>query len=99
MELPEHILCETRTTDVLRNTRSIRGSRISTWFTNGNNLHIEHHAAMAVPINRLRERHAEAAAYGTYVQRSYLSFYRDVAVAVRHSSRPEGKTLSIGGSR
>lgn len=75
VELPEHILCDPDTTDVLRNTRSIRGSRFSTWLTNGNNLHVEHHAAMVVPINRLRERHQEAEKYATYVERSYLRFY------------------------
>ncbi|MDX3855195.1 fatty acid desaturase family protein [Streptomyces sp. AK02-01A] len=76
VELPEHILCDTETTDVLRNTRSIRGSWLSTWYTNGNNLHIEHHAAMAVPINRLPERHGETRDFGLHVERTYLDFYR-----------------------
>lgn len=76
VELPEHVLCNTGTTDVLRNTRSIRGSKISTWYTNGNNLHIEHHAAMAVPINRLPERHEETRRYAVHVERSYYDFYR-----------------------
>ncbi|MHA6622728.1 fatty acid desaturase family protein [Pseudonocardia sp. DLS-67] len=75
VELPEHILCDPNTTDVLRNTRSIRGSRLSTWFTNGNNLHIEHHAAMSVPINRLPERHGEVVRRALYVQRTYPEFY------------------------
>lgn len=75
VELPEHLLCDTETTDVLRNTRSIRGSRLSTWFTNGNNLHIEHHAAMTVPINRLGERHPETQAFAVHVERSYADFY------------------------
>ncbi|MDX3072591.1 fatty acid desaturase [Streptomyces sp. MI02-7b] len=76
VELPEHLLCDTETTDVLRNTRSIRGSRLSTWFTNGNNLHIEHHAAMTVPVNRLGERHPETQAFALHVERSYADFYR-----------------------
>ncbi|WP_326557787.1 fatty acid desaturase family protein [Micromonospora sp. NBC_01796] len=76
VELPEHLLCETDTTDVLRNTRSIRGSWLSTWYTNGNNLHIEHHAAMTVPINQLPGRHEETRLYATNVERSYADFYR-----------------------
>jgi fatty acid desaturase len=87
VELPEHILCDTDTTDVLRNTRSIRGSWLSTWFTNGNNLHIEHHAAMMVPINRLGERHADVERHAKYVQRSYPSFYRLVLHEAARNSR------------
>ncbi|MEV4557908.1 fatty acid desaturase [Kitasatospora sp. NPDC049285] len=78
VELPEHILCDTDSTDVLRNTRSIHGSRLSTWFTNGNNLHIEHHAAMTVPINRLPPRHQDVRRLAVHVERSYPAFYRRV---------------------
>ena len=83
VELPEHLLCDTETTDVLHNTRSIRGSWLSTWFTNGNNLHIEHHAAMMVPINRLGERHAETRSFAVHVERSYADFYRVLWQALR----------------
>ncbi|WP_433119634.1 fatty acid desaturase family protein [Micromonospora sp. CA-246542] len=87
VELPEHLLCETDTTDVLRNTRSIRGSWLSTWFTNGNNLHIEHHAAMSVPINQLPARHEETRRYGQHVQRTYGEFYRLLWQSLR--TRPD----------
>jgi fatty acid desaturase len=75
VELPEHIGCDNDSLDVLRNTRSITGSRFSEWYTNGNNLHIEHHAAMMVPINQLRGRHGEVRQYAHYVDRSYPDFY------------------------
>lgn len=75
VELPEHILCDNSSVDVLRNTRSITGSRLTTWFTNGNNLHVEHHAAMNVPLNRLRERHGETQEFGLHVQRTYAEFF------------------------
>jgi fatty acid desaturase len=92
VELPEHIYCDDDTTDVLRNTRSISGGRFSTWFTNGNNLHVEHHAAMTVPINRLPERHCAVKQFAAYTDHSYWSFYRTVlreVVANRsRSSRP-----------
>ena len=86
VELPEHILCDTESTDVLVNTRSIRGSWFSTWFTNGNNLHIEHHAAMNVPINRLGERHLETEVFGKHVERSYPDFFRVVVREVAANS-------------
>lgn len=75
VELPEHIGCDNDSLDVLRNTRSITGSRFSEWYTNGNNLHVEHHAAMTVPINRLRDRHGEVQRFGSFVDRSYPDFY------------------------
>ncbi|MEU6205429.1 fatty acid desaturase [Micromonospora musae] len=82
VELPEHVLCDTDSTDVLRNTRSIKGSWFSTWFTNGNNLHIEHHAAMNVPINQLPARHPETVRYAEHVEATYLDFYRRLWRAV-----------------
>ncbi|TDD41770.1 fatty acid desaturase [Nonomuraea terrae] len=88
VELPEHVLCDTDSTDVLRNTRSIRGSRLSTWFTNGNNLHIEHHAAMSVPINLLPGRHEETRRHAVHVERTYADFYRTLWAALR---RPHGR--------
>ncbi|MEZ0094212.1 fatty acid desaturase [Streptacidiphilus sp. EB129] len=87
VELPEHVLCDTESTDVLRNTRSISGSRLSTWFTNGNNLHVEHHAAMTVPINRLRERHDEVRRTAVHVEASYAAFFR---LVLRTSLRRDG---------
>ncbi|EST28448.1 fatty acid desaturase family protein [Streptomyces roseochromogenus] len=86
VELPEHILCDSETSDVLRNTRSITGSWISTWFTNGNNLHVEHHAAMTVPINRLRERHSEVQELATYVDHTYAAFFRRVLAEARRNA-------------
>jgi fatty acid desaturase len=85
VELPEHLLCETESRDVLRNTRSIQGSWFSTWVTNGNNFHVEHHASMTVPINRLRERHGEVERRGAYVVRSYPAFYWSVVQEMRSS--------------
>ncbi|MFI5981369.1 fatty acid desaturase family protein [Streptomyces sp. NPDC051555] len=87
LELPEHILCDTETTDVLRNTRSITGSWFSTWYTNGNNLHVEHHAAMTVSINRLRARHDEVTTLAKYVDRSYPAFFLSVAKEAMRNAR------------
>ncbi len=98
VELPEHIYCDDDTTDVLRNTRSISGSTFSTWFTNGNNLHVEHHAAMTVPINRLPERHGAVKQFAAYTDHSYWSFYRTVlreVVANRSKGRRPAPTEAV----
>jgi fatty acid desaturase len=87
LELPEHVLCDTDSTDVLRNTRTISGSWLSRWFTNGNNFHVEHHAAMVVPINRLSERHPLARQWAKHTEQSYLTFYRRVIDEARHNGR------------
>lgn len=83
VELPEHVMCDDDTTDVLRNTRSIKGSWLTTWFTNSNNLHIEHHLDMRTPLQRLADRHPDIAARSKYVERSYVGFYRLVLREVR----------------
>jgi fatty acid desaturase len=57
VELPEHFRCETGTTDVFRNTRTIRSNRFMAWFTNGNNFHVEHHFMPSLPISQLPELH------------------------------------------
>ncbi|GAA3729031.1 hypothetical protein GCM10022225_08040 [Plantactinospora mayteni] len=92
VELPEHVMCDD-TRDVLRNTRSITGSRLSTWFTNGNNLHIEHHAAMTVPLHRLPERHPRVRQIAKYVERSYWSFYREVIREVAGTRRRHAREI------
>ncbi|MEU6217255.1 fatty acid desaturase [Streptomyces sp. NPDC047022] len=94
LELPEHILCDTETTDVLRNTRSIKGSWFSTWYTNGNNLHVEHHAVMTVAINRLRARHEEVSRLAQHVERSYPRFYLAVLREAARNSPWRGSSAS-----
>ncbi|MCY0950420.1 fatty acid desaturase family protein [Streptomyces sp. H27-S2] len=95
VELPEHILCDNSSTDVLRNTRTITGSRFSTWYTNGNNLHVEHHAAMSVPINRLPERHSMAREMAVHTHRGYPAFFRLIAQEAQRN-RKAGRTAGAG---
>ncbi|WP_369148936.1 fatty acid desaturase [Streptomyces sp. R44] len=89
LELPEHVLCDSDSTDVLRNTRTISGSWFSRWFTNGNNFHVEHHAAMTVPINRLPARHPVARELAVHSDTSYAAFYLRVLRVIREGSRGE----------
>jgi len=74
IELPEHFMCDTDSTDVLVNTRSIRSNAFMTWLTNGNNLHVEHHLIMGASIERLPDIHAVIAPYIKYYHESYLTF-------------------------
>jgi fatty acid desaturase len=78
VDLPEHVGCDEGTMDVLRNTRSVTGSWISQWFTNGVNFHIEHHASMTVPLQQLKSRHYAARLIGRHVEHSYFTFFRKV---------------------
>lgn len=57
IELPEHWGRNHDTLDVRENTRTIRTGWFGTWFTNGNNFHIEHHWLPAVPNDRFTEIH------------------------------------------
>ncbi|MEV5259456.1 fatty acid desaturase [Streptomyces anulatus] len=99
LELPEHVLCDNDSTDVLRNTRTISGSRLSRWFTNGNNFHVEHHAAMVVPINRLAERHAVAKRWATHTEPSYPRFYLRVLREARRNTARENPLGQEGAGR
>ncbi|WP_431045765.1 fatty acid desaturase family protein [Streptomyces sp. P1-3] len=58
IELPEHHGCDTLDEDPFANTRTIRSNRFMTWFTNGNNFHVEHHLVPNLPIERLPDAHA-----------------------------------------
>lgn len=75
IELPEHFGCEGQTTDVLKNTRSIRAGWLGYWFTNGNNYHVEHHWLPAVPNDRFAELHHSLENGIVYLEDSYWSFY------------------------
>jgi fatty acid desaturase len=61
IELPEHWGRDHETLDVRINTRTIRAGWFGTWFTNGNNFHIEHHWLPAVPNDRFPEIHRQIA--------------------------------------
>jgi len=80
IELPEHWRCPP-VDNPLIHTRSISASRVSTWFTNGNNYHLEHHLCPWLPNDALRDMHLKLRAHAVHYQPSYLRFYLQV---VRH---------------
>lgn len=78
IEMPEHYRCEVTSTDVMRNTRTIRTNAFMTWLTNGNNYHVEHHLMPGLPIDRLHDLHAAIADEIVHLYPSYRAFYADV---------------------
>lgn len=73
IELPEHFGCA-RGTDIYRNTRSIRSNRLMTWFTNGNNFHVEHHLISSVIPERLHILHRRVRPQIVFFNSSYREF-------------------------
>lgn len=77
IELPEHWHCPP-VDDPLVHTRTVSASRIATWFTNGNNYHLEHHLCPWLPNKALRDVHLKLRAHAVHYQRSYFRFYWEV---------------------
>ena len=92
IELPEHLGCNNQTTDVLRNTRTIVGSRFSRWFTNGNNFHVEHHLEPAVPMHELGAVFQRLAGRPRFITTSYWQFYKSLFRTV--ATRPPVATVA-----
>lgn len=76
IELPEHLGCDSHTTDPFKNTRTIRAGKFLTWYVNGNNYHVEHHVNAAMPIDKLPEQHSQLASRIEHLEPSYWTFYR-----------------------
>ncbi len=76
IELPEHIGCNTKVPDVLRNTRTIKAGKFAVWFVDGNNYHVEHHWLPGVPNDKFPVLHHSVVARVQYLETSYWSFYK-----------------------
>lgn len=74
VELPEHFGCDLSTRNVMFNTRTIRGSWLSFWFTNGNNFHVEHHLYPRVAIDQLPRVHEALRPDLQFFNQSYWAF-------------------------
>jgi len=98
IELPEHVGCDNGTTDVLRNTRTIVGSRISRWFTNYNNMHVEHHLEPTLSMDQMPGVYAQITGQHKYLSQTYWQFYKSLfrslkaqsieSTDCRHARRP-----------
>lgn len=74
-EYPEHVGCERQSTDLFANTRSISSNALMRWYTNANNLHVEHHVAPDLPFHRLAPLHHRLRPLMQHVEPGYLAFY------------------------
>jgi fatty acid desaturase len=92
VELPEHFGCDLTTRNGFLNTRTIRGSWLSFWFTNGNNFHVEHHLYPRVAIDKLPKVHANIRHDIKFFNPSYWSFLR--LVLAREES-PDGAAAAV----
>lgn len=86
IELPEHIGCNSSSTDVFKNTRSIQASKFAEWFSNGNCFHVEHHLNAAWEIDKLREYHNQIVQNLENLEYSYPSFYGKILREVLRNS-------------
>jgi fatty acid desaturase len=75
LEFPEHAFCNTKNKSILENTRSITGGFISTWFTNFNNLHAEHHKYPKVKFFNLIDIHNQNRKKLLFKSDTYIDFY------------------------
>ena len=91
IELPEHFGCDSSTRVVLRNTRSITSNRFMTWYTNSNNLHVEHHLYPGVPMQMLGRIHSDLQPDLAYYNQTYFDFFRTIR---RYRSEPASEVAS-----
>lgn len=78
IEMPEHYQCDVTSTNTFSNTRTIKSNAVMTWFTNGNNFHVEHHYMPGLPIDRLHDLHSVIAKDIPHYYDSYRDFYYDL---------------------
>lgn len=81
VELPEHWGCNTASTDMMVNTRTIVPSRFADWFTNGNCWHVEHHYKPSMPMNDLPKLHDQIVPKIKFLNLGYKEFYQMFLVA------------------
>jgi fatty acid desaturase len=99
IELPEHIGCNNQTTDVLNNTRTIKAGILGTWFTDGNNYHVEHHWLPGVPNEKLHHLNRELGSKIVYLESSYPAFYLNLLKQLYHNKLQVPKQAAKGAQK
>ena len=94
VEMPEHYRCDTNSTEVFANTRTIRSNSFLTWFTNGNNFHVEHHLLPGVGVERLQELHERIAPRIAHLYPTYASFFREALGLERRTDADDASAVS-----
>jgi fatty acid desaturase len=80
IEMPEHFECDLTSRDMFKNTRSITSGAIACWFTNYNNLHVEHHMYPSIPLQQLRAIHLKQKSKILFYEPTYITFFRKYLV-------------------
>jgi fatty acid desaturase len=93
IELPEHIHCD-HDADIFKNTRSIQASRLVTWYTNGNNYHVEHHLAPYIIPERLHILNQKIRTKLKHHNNSYQEFI--ILSLKRALTKPKDEALQFG---
>lgn len=88
IEMPEHYRCDTSTTNVYANTRTIRANPLLTWFTNCNNFHVEHHLMPGLPMERLPDLHEHIVDHIENYHDTYLDFFRSLRRPAARAAQP-----------
>ncbi|WP_410013809.1 fatty acid desaturase family protein [Sodalis sp. C49] len=78
IELPEHYGCDKSSVRVCDNTRTIQAHPLISWYTNGNNYHVEHHRFPSLPMEQLARVHRQIKGDLRYYSDSYPAFYRHI---------------------
>ena len=81
IELPEHYACDQSSTDPFRNTRTVTSNAFMTWFTNSNNLHVEHHLRPELPLQELPNLHREICDRIQFKNKGYADFVCEAYLA------------------
>jgi fatty acid desaturase len=76
IEMPEHFECDLTSRDMFKNTRSITSGAIACWFTNYNNLHVEHHMYPSIPLQQLRAIHLKQKSKIVFYEHTYTAFFQ-----------------------
>ncbi|WP_055699376.1 MULTISPECIES: fatty acid desaturase family protein [Streptomyces] len=76
IELPEHFRCDTLDRSPFANTRTIKSNKLLTWYTNGNNFHVEHHLMPNLPIERLPDLHVEVRDSLRHYHTGYFAYFK-----------------------
>ena len=84
--LPEHFRCP-RSTDPLRNTRTVRSNRLMRFYLFNEPLHTAHHAEPIVPFDRLLALSRSLEPDIEHVSPSYTRFHLDVMRSLAHGDR------------
>jgi fatty acid desaturase len=78
IELPEHFRCDVLDRSPFANTRTIKSNRLLTWYTNGNNFHVEHHLMPNLPIERLPDLHTEVRDSLRHYHSGYVAYFKSL---------------------